>query len=99
MRFDPHHFAFPGELNSTNDTMRRHGHCKSHITVLGNRSSSFQQNSAEADIVADGLKLRNGTCYIKHHLDGVADRKSAVLAFLEMRRLHAIAVSFHCVLM
>ncbi len=98
MRFYSHDFAFPGELKSTNDTMLRYGDCKTHITVLGNRSNSLQQNSAEADIVTDGLKLRNGTCHIKHHLNGVAEGKSAVLAFVEIRRLHGIAVSFHRVL-
>jgi hypothetical protein len=85
MRFHPNHFAFPGELNGTNDMMLRHSQCKNHIAVLGNRSVSLQQNSAEADIVADGLKLRNCVGERKLHLDRIAYGETTVLAFRLIR--------------
>ena len=85
MPLDPDHLALTDELNGANNVMFPYRHNETHITMLRNRRIGFQQHTAEAYVIADGLKPRNCVAERKLHLDGIADGETTVLAFWLIR--------------
>jgi hypothetical protein len=81
VRFDPYHLALADDLNRTHNSVYLHRHNETHITMLRKGRIGFQQYTADAYVIADGLNPRKGVARRKLHLDGIAYGETTVLAF------------------
>src|SRR4029077_10007107 len=81
------------DLNTTHNSMFRYRHDETHIAMLRKRRIGFQQQNADAYVVADGVNSRKGIARNKLHLDGIAYRETTVLA-LRLKRWAGHVVGF-----
>jgi len=85
VRLDPYHLALADYLNRTNNPMFRYGHDETHIAMLRKRRIGFQQHTADAYVIADGVNPRKGVARRKLHLDRIAYGETTVPA-LRLKR-------------
>jgi len=79
VRLDPYHLALADYLNRTDNPMFRYRHNETHITMLRKRCIGFQQHTADAYVIADGVNPRK-VARRKLHLDGIAYGETTVPA-------------------
>jgi hypothetical protein len=58
MRLHSHNLTLTRDLSRANDIVSPHGHNETHIRMVRNGCIGFQEDAAEAYVIADGPKLR-----------------------------------------
>lgn len=85
VRLDSHNLTLADDLGGANDVVSQNSHDEFYVTMLRNRTISFQENTADTYVLADGSKLRNRVSEIKLHADRVAKTESTILAYFRTR--------------
>ena len=97
VRFDPNDLAFTHNVGGANDVMSAYLNDEFNATVSGNTGVGFEKHTANADIVADGSKLRNRTSQNEPYADRVTNAESPILALLGLRAGNNVVQSFHVI--